>query len=119
MSVLKVEITEEHLTLLKNLNWSLKDNVISGVGHDGDDEIPAFGQNNLYEAMALILDGKPKEFDPFNAEDEAEYSEEFKAKCEKLYSELPLALEVILQTQTFPIGTFKAKFHDRVWKRIK
>ena len=119
MSVLKIEITNEHLLLLKNLNWSLKANIVSSVGHDGDDEIPPFGQNNLYEAISLILNGKPENFDPFKVEDEEEYSEEFKAKCERLYSELPLALEVILQKQSFSTGTFQAKYHDRVWKRTK
>jgi hypothetical protein len=119
MSVLKIEITDEHLKLLKYLNWSLKDNLVSNIGHDGEEEIPPFGQNNLYEGMALILNGKPEDFDPLNTEEETEFSEDFKAKCERLYSELPLALEVILQRQSFSLGTYKAKYHDRVWKQIK
>jgi hypothetical protein len=118
MSVLKIEITDEHLLLLKYLNWSLKGSVIANIGHDGDDDIPPFGQNNLYEGISLILNGKPEDFDPLNSETEAEYSEEFKAKCEKLYSELPLALEVILQKQNFSTGTFVAKYHDRMWKQV-
>ena len=119
MSVLKIEITNEHLLLLKNLNWSLKANIVSSIGHDGDGEIPPFGQDNIYEAMALILNGKPEKFDPFNTEEETEYSEDFKAKCERLYSELPLALEVVLQRQSFSLGTYKAQYHDRVWKRVQ
>jgi hypothetical protein len=117
MSVLKIEITNEHLLLLKHLNWSLKDNIVSNIGHDGDEYIPPFGQDNIYESIGLILNGKPENFDPLNSEEDAEFSEDFKAKCERLYSELPLALEVVLQTQSFEVGEYKAKYHDRVWKR--
>lgn len=119
MSVLKIEIKEEHIKLLKHLNWSVKENLLSNVGHDGDDYIPPFGQNNLYEGIDLVLNGLPENFDPFNTSDESVYTEEQKTEWDKLYSELPLVLEVILQRQSFSLGKFKAKYHDRVWKQIK
>lgn len=119
MSVLKVTIKEEHIKLLKHLNWSVKEDVVSSVGHDGDDFIPPFGQNNLYEGIDLVLNGLPENFDPFTADSESMYSDEQKAEWDKLYSELPLVLEVILQKQSFSLGSFKAKYHDRTWRQMK
>jgi hypothetical protein len=55
----------------------------------------------------------------FNSEDIKEYSEEQKAEWDKLYSELPLALDVILFNGNFELGTYKTKWHDRNWKKIK
>lgn len=118
MSIVTLEIKEDHLKLLKHLRWSLKDNIVSGVGHDGEEDIPPFGENNLYDAIDIILHGVPEDFDPFNTEDIKEYSEEQKAEWDKLYSELPIALDIILFNGHFELGTYKTKFHDRVWKKI-
>lgn len=118
MSIVTLEIKEDHLKLLKHLRWSLKDNIVSGVGHDGDDYIPVFGENNLYDAMDIILNGVPEGFDPFNTEDIKEYSEEQKAEWDKLYSELPIALDIILFNGHFELGTYKTKYHFRDWKKI-
>lgn len=119
MSVLKLELKEEHVKLLKQLRWSLNDNIISGVGHDGEETKPPFGENNLYEAIDIILNGVPENFDPFNTEDDKVYSDEQKAEWDKLYSELPMALDIILFNGTFELGTYKTKWHDRFWKKIK
>lgn len=118
MSIVTLEIKEDHLKLLKHLRWSLKDNIVSGVGHDGEEDIPPFGENNLYDAIDIILHGVPEDFDPFNTEDIKEYSEEQKAEWDKLYSELPIALDIILFNGHFELGTYKTKFHFRDWKKI-
>ncbi len=117
MSVLKLELKEEHLKLLKYLKWSVNNNIIVGVSND-EDSVP-FGENNIYEAIDLILNGMPENHDPFNTEELVEYSDEQKAEWDKLYSELPIALSIVLQRGSFEIGSFKAKYHDQVWKKIK
>ena len=118
MSVLKLTVTEDHIKLLRRLSWSEKDGAIVSLGHDGDDYIPPFGENNLYDAMDIILNGVPEDFDPFNTEEIKEYSEEQKAEWDKLYSELPTVLDIVLYNGNFEIGTYKTKFHIREWKKI-
>jgi hypothetical protein len=121
MSVLKFELKEEHFKLLKNLKWGMnKDKIIIGVSKDETDEFaPPFGEDNLYYAIDLILNGKPTNFDPLNDEGEINYSQEQINEWDKLYSELPMALSIILQRQSFETGTYKAKYHNQVWKKIK
>lgn len=119
MSVLKFELTENHIKLLKHLRWSNKDGVIVGMGNDGEDFIPPFGENNIYDAMDIILNGVPEDFDPFSTEDIKEYSDEQKAEWDKLYNELPTALDVVLFNGHFNAGIYKTKWHDRVWKEVK
>lgn len=116
MSVLKLELKEEHLKLLKFLRWSAKDNVIVGVS--GEEESVPFGENNIYEAIDLILNGVPVDFNPFTTEDLPEYTSEQKEAWDKLYSELPTALDIILFNGHFELGTYKTKYHDRNWKKI-
>ena len=56
MSVIKFELTEIHIKLLKHLRWSLNnENIISGVSDEGDGVAPPFGVNNIYDAFVLIL----------------------------------------------------------------
>ena len=118
MSVIKLTITENHIKLLTNLRWSSKDGAIVSLGHDGDDYIPPFGENNLYEAIDLILNGVPEGFDPFNTESTKEYPEEQKSDWDKLYNELPMVLDIVLYNGNFDIGTYKTKWHLRGWKKI-
>lgn len=117
MSVLKLELTEQHVKLLKQLRWSIKDNIVIGVGNDGEEFIPPFGENNIYEAIDIILNGVPENFDPFNTEDEKVYSDEQKAEWDKIYSELPTALDIIMFNGHFELGVYKTKYHDRFWKK--
>lgn len=118
MSVTKVTITEDHLKLLKNLQWSLgKDGIIMGVKDEGDGIAPPFGMNTIYEAIDLILNGASSvaiESD----DDLPSYSQEQIEAWDKLYSELPLVLDVILFRGNFDTGTFRTKYHIRDWKKI-
>lgn len=117
MSLLLIEIKEEHVKLLKHLRWSLnKKGFIIGTEDEVEDPAP-FGENSLHEAIDLILNGRPSDFDPLHTEDLVVYSDEQKATWNALYAELPLALEVILFNGHFELGKYKAKFHDRVWKK--
>jgi hypothetical protein len=119
MSLLTFELKEEHVKLLKNLRWSVnKDNIISAVADEGDDIAPPFGETNLYEAIDLILNGKPEGIDPFTHEEIIEYSLEQKQAWDKLYNELPLALDIIMFNGNFNLGKYKTRFHDRNWKKL-
>jgi hypothetical protein len=64
MSVVKFELKEEHVKLLKYLRWSKDDkNIIINISDD-EDSVP-FGSDNIHEAIDLILNGRPENFDPF------------------------------------------------------
>jgi hypothetical protein len=118
MSVIKFELKKEHVKLLKNLRWSIKDNNIVNMFHDGEEYIPPFGEDDLYEAIDVILNGRPESFDPFNTDDKPKYSQEQKEEWDKLYNELPTALDIVLYNGNYTLGCYKTKWHDRVWKKI-
>jgi hypothetical protein len=118
MSVITLELTETHVKLLKHLRWSLNRKGFI-VGTEDDEIDPAaFGENNIYDAIDLILNGLPADFDPLNTEDLKVYSEEQMDEWDKLYSELPIALDIIMFNGSFELGTYKTKFHDRNWRKI-
>jgi hypothetical protein len=48
-----------------------------------------------------------------------EYSVEQKSEWDKLYSELPMALDIILYNGSFELGKYKTRYHLRDWKKIK
>ena len=77
------------------------------------------GENNLYEAIDLILNGMPDDFDPFNTEDIKVYSDEQKAEWDKLYSELPIALDIVLFNGHFELNTYATQYHSRVWRVMR
>ena len=119
MSVIKFELKEKHVKLVRQLGWSLnEENNIVALGHDGVEYMPPFGENNLYEAIDLILNGIPEDFDPFNTEDMKEYSEEQKAEWDKLYEELPTALDIIMYNGNFELGFYKTRYHFRNWVKV-
>ena len=56
MSIVKFELKEEHVKLLKHLRWSKdKNNIIVNVSDD-EDSVP-FGFDTIYEAIDTILNG--------------------------------------------------------------
>ena len=119
MSVLTFELKAEHVKLLKFLRWSKNpENIISGVADEGDDVAPPFGETNLYEAIDTILNGKPEEFNPMEQSEFVEYTPEQKKEWDKLYEELPLALDLILFNQSFELGTYKTRSYCRDWVKI-
>lgn len=115
MSVLKFELTDKHISLLKHLEWKdlTSDNQILTNG----EETP-FGGFDYYEDMGVILYGKPKDFDPFDG-NPFNWSDEEKEEMDKLLNELPLALDVVLNTQSFEPGNYKTRFHIKDWKLLK
>jgi hypothetical protein len=112
MSVIKFELKEEHIKLLKHLSWSeLTDD--KQITTNGDNT--PFGGMNHYEDMGIILYGQPEDFNPFDG-DPFTWTDEQKVEMDKLLLELPLAIEIILYTQSFETGFYKARFHTREWK---
>jgi len=116
MSVLKFELKNEHLKLLKHLRWSMNGNNL--IVNLEDDESTIFGENNIYDAIDLILNGRPAEIDALTHEDIIEYTPEQKAEWDKIYSELPMALDVVLYNGHFELGEYKTRYHLRDWKKI-
>lgn len=112
MSVIKFELKDEHLKLLKHLSWSeYSDGVISTEG-----KTPFDGFDH-YEDMGIILYGRPDDFDPFEG-DPFVWTQEQQDEMDVLLHELPTAIEVVLNAQTFETGRYKTKFHNRDWKLI-
>jgi len=120
MALLKFGLKEEHLLLLKNLKWSIDDSfIIKTIGDDSDTyEQSPFGGEDIFEDMALILYGRPDDFDPMNAEcvSYTEYNDEQKEEMINLLRELPTALSVVLNRQSFELGNYKSKWYDINWK---
>lgn len=114
MSVIKFELKEDHLKLLKHVEW---DRDFNGEVIVTSGENP-FGGFDHYEDMGVILYGKPDDFDPFDGNPFL-WTDEQKEEMDKLLSELPTAIDVILNTYSFELGTYKTKFHNRQWKLTK
>lgn len=117
MSIVKFELKQEHVDLLKNLKWGLLENKFIVSAEDITEDPAPFGMDDIYEGIDLILNGKPENFDPLNTT-EIEYSDEQKNTWDKLISELPTALDIILYNGHFELGVYKTKFHNRQWKKI-
>jgi len=116
MSLLKFELKEEHIKLLKHLRWSLNDNKVMSVGDDKEEygDSP-FGGDDVYEDMTLILKGKPEKFNPMDDETLVIISEVEVDSLKQLLNELPTALDIILYTGSFEVGHYKTKWYDRNW----
>ena len=118
MSVIKFELKKEHVLLLKNLRWGLTQNKFI-VSTENITEDPApFGADTVYEGVDLILNGKPEGFDPLNNDGMGTYTDEQISEWDKLISELPTALDIILYNGNFELGTYKTRYHLRDWKKI-
>ncbi len=119
MALLKFELTEDHLKLLKNLKWSLNENTncLESIGFGEEYGSSPFGGDNMIEDMYLILQGKPKDFDPLN--DETYYiTEDYIKTMEKLFSELSTAMDIVMYTGKFEPGFYKTKWYDRNWTKF-
>ena len=116
MALLKFELTEDHLKLLKNLKWSINENTncIESIGSGDEHGKSPFGGDDIIEDMYLILQGKPEDFDPAN--DELYYiSEDYISELKQLFSELTMALDIVMFTGKFEAGHYKTKWYDRNW----
>jgi hypothetical protein len=118
MALLKFELKDDHIKLLRHLRWSISSDKLISWGGDLEEhgESP-FGGDDLIEDLNTILNGKPENFDPLNDEGiEIEHSE--KERMLELFYELPTALDIILYTGSFETGHYKSKWYDRNWVKF-
>ena len=114
MALIKFELKEEHIKLLKHLEWSIDNN--NSIYCETENKTP-FGGLSLIEDAGLILFGKPTgEFDPLSPYG-AQYTDEQKAEIETIYNDLPRAIEIILFLGTFELGHYKRKWNQLNWKK--
>ena len=117
MAIIKFELKENHIKLLKHLDWKIGDN--NGIENKEVENETPYGGLSLVEDIGLMLYGKPEgEFDPLSSY-ERQYSEEQIKEIEDLYSELPLALQVILYLGTFQVGHYKKNWNQNNWREYK
>jgi hypothetical protein len=124
MSLIKFELKEDHLKLLKNLQWSKTEtnHLLSISGMDDDDAediiLTPFGGDNLIQDMGDILYGKPEDFDPFNEDTDfgkVTYTDEQIEYMTELFNGITTALDICLYTQSFEVGYYKTPYHMRDW----
>jgi hypothetical protein len=116
MSVIKFNLTEDHIKLVKQLTFSIIDNHLTTLDVEGD-KATAFGYDSIHEEIGLILFGKPENFDPFSL-DPIEYSEEHIEYMDGLWNDMPTVLELRCVFGDLEPGMYKRKYHDRNWKFI-
>ena len=116
MALIKITITDDHLNLIKNLNWDF-----DLFAKEGDDyKLPKlvddkpFGEGHVYEQMQLILDGPRTITDP-NDTVSFFLDDEIQARYDKLLLELPMVLQIVLKTGKFETGNYKTKSHFIEW----
>ena len=120
MSLIKFDLTEDHLKLLKNLDIQKKE-IDSNISVPIISEKNLFGDTNIYNDIFLILYVVPNvdiaDYNMFG-EDDIYWNEEQFVYMKKLLSELDTALEIVLYTQSFKPGTYKTKSYIKDWKLI-
>lgn len=114
MSILKFELKEEHIVLLKSFKWCEMDESMV-IKSDLDDN-PLSGYD-YHDVVGALIFGLPDNYDAI-LDDRIPFTEEQINEIDKLISELPMALDVILNGRTFEAGFYKTKFVHRDWKRI-
>ena len=117
MAIIKFELKENHIKLLKHLDWKI--NVDNVIENNKVNNGTPYGGLSLIEDAGLILFGKPEGvFDPLSLHERL-YSEKQINEIEETYSELPLALEVILYLKTFDVGHYKKNWNQNNWREYK
>ena len=116
MSVIKFELTKEHIGLLKYVVFERES--LSSKQINTPQDVTPWGGFDYYEDMGIILYGKPEDFDPLDG-NPFDWTRQQKDEMDKIFNELPIALEIILNTQQFEPGHYKKKYHLPDWKRYK
>lgn len=110
MGLIKFNLTEDHIKVVKHMDWN---------------NYPFENKNAKYDTIGLILYGKedfplPKFYndnpDEFLEHKEL-WSEEHKTYMDKINNELMMALSVMLQTGIFEAGEYKTKHYLINWKK--
>ena len=112
MSLHKFQLNEQHIALIKALIWE-KNDLAEMVGPTIDPLKP-FGNYDIINDIGLILCGPPVVTRP-DQEDEATYTDEQITEFKKLYSELSMALDIVMFTGKFEPGNYRTKTYVRDW----
>jgi hypothetical protein len=114
MALIRFELKEEHIKLLKHLNWEIDET--NSIFSETENQTP-YGGLSLIEDAGLILYGQPEgEFDPLSPYG-PQYNDKQKATIVELYDELPKALDIILFNSSFEVGHYKTRWNQRNWKK--
>lgn len=116
MSVIKLEVTEDHLKLVKVLQFSRENGHLTTQSEEGG-KTCAFGHEELYDEITIALKGRPTEFDPL-ATELFQHTEEEKEYMDKLWGDMDKVLELKCYYDQLVPGIYKRKYHDREWKKI-
>lgn len=115
MSILKFELKEQHIVLLRSFKWCEMDESMVIKTDSEDNPLSGYDYHDVVGAMIF---GLPDNY--VAIEDECiPFTEQQIEEIDKLISELPMALDVILNGGTFEPGLYKTKFVHRDWKKIK
>ena len=121
MAKLKLEITEQHVSLVRYANLQQYYNRLNNI-HTEDSKLSEVYKDNMdviYEEFGLILFGRPEgEFDPHNSE-EPDWSESQKKQMDKLFDELSTAIDIFRSKGELELGLYTTKHYDINWKLSK
>jgi hypothetical protein len=117
MSLIKFEVTEDHIKLIKHLKWNTLQ--FPHITHQVNFNTPFSDGERIVYDIGLILHGYDgKEVQP-DTEQDPLYGEDEINRMKKLYEELPMALDIICFFGEFATGKFKTKSYVRDWKKIE
>lgn len=116
MSVIKFELKEEHIKLIKHLKWDTIS--FPHIKHDVNPLTPFTDGEKIVQDIALILHGYNGEVVQPDTEEDPHYSQEQIDEMKQLYEDLPIALDIICFLGTFECGMYRTKYHIRDWKKI-
>lgn len=115
MSWVKFELKEEHIAMIKALQWdeNIKNIFITEEGYS------PFGGDDIIEDLGVIIYGMPENgFDPMS-EQYAVYTPEQISHMMTLFDDLPTALELTTQIGSHELGKYKKRFGQKNWSKTK
>jgi len=118
MAAIKFELKQEHLDLLKHLDWSSEDNTYILRSSSTREPQKLYNEDDVLDGVSLILEGKYTMGDPLEQDEANTYPQEVKDRYYKLLSELPTALNIILNIGSFELGMYKTRSYLNEWKKI-
>lgn len=117
------EMTEQHLAIIRCLDFTSEQLANLGKGDAKTKKTPFkdfLGDKNLVEYLAHILVGKKPttlEFDK-KTQEALKYIEDTEpTKLIKIYSEVPMAMDIIFNTQSFELGSYIRRRNEIDWEK--
>lgn len=112
------ELKKQHIALLKALNT--KPEKLSIIGSFSSKS--PFSDGDLFEDLGNIIVGKElsdEEKIEKHEADEHFFSRDKKDELLNIYKDLPIALEIVLNTLSFEEGTYRTRSYMVDWKKIR